>query len=61
MVRSVFTILKIIAWFPIKVRSVKSLAKSTNEVAPCSNDSQKKTVKKAKIITAIILSRTILV
>ena len=58
MVNSVFTILKIIAESPTNVLSTESLANNTKEEAPCSNDNQKKTVKNAKMITAIILSLT---
>ncbi len=56
LVRNVFIILKIVAELPSKILSTLSLAKSTNDEAPCSKDIQKKTVKNAKIINAIILS-----
>ena len=58
MVSNVFTTLKIIAASPVKVLSTESRANKTKEEAPCSKESQKKTVKKAKIITAIIRSLT---
>ncbi|MNR52115.1 hypothetical protein D3C85_1718990 [compost metagenome] len=46
---------------PDKVLSILSLAKITKDDAPCSKDIQKKTTKKAKTTTAIILSLTTLV
>ncbi len=59
-VSKVLKTLKIVAPVPVKKRSTESRAKMISEVAPCSKDIQKKTVKKAKMITAINLSRTIL-
>ena len=59
MVNSVFTILKIMAESPTNVLSTESRANKTKDEAPCSKDNQKKTVKNAKMITAIILSLTI--
>ena len=57
-VKSVFMMLKVVNDDPSKVLSTLSLAKSTKDDAACSKDIQKKIVKKAKIITAIIRSLT---
>src|SRR5690606_31919769 len=59
-VSKVFTVLKTVSDVPDKERSTLSRAKSTKEEAACSKLIQKKIVKKAKIITAIIRSRTTL-
>ena len=53
--------LNVVAALPLNNLSTLSLANITNDDAPCSKDIQKKTVKKAKIIKAIILSLTTLV
>ena len=60
-VKRVFTMLNTEADIPVRVLSTESLAKMIREVAPCSKDIQKNTVKNAKMITAIILSLTIFV
>src|SRR5690606_30080993 len=50
------TIINVVAALPSYNLVVKSLAKITKEVAPCSKESTKNTVKNTKIITTNILS-----
>src|SRR5699024_1821087 len=59
-VSKVFITLKTESDVPSRERSTLSLANSTNDDAACSKLIQKKIVKNAKIITAIILSLTTL-
>src|SRR5690606_9983320 len=59
-VSNVLMVLKTVKEVPSNERSTLSRANNTNEEAACSKLIQKKIVKKAKMITAIIRSRTTL-
>src|SRR5690606_33220796 len=53
-VNKVLIILKVVNDVPSNIRSTLSRAKITNDEAPCSKAIQKKIVKNAKTVTAII-------